>query len=128
MSFHIQLLLLLVPAGPLDHAFRPPFSSGSPSDHKSFCTRTGFIPTLEFAEADQAYVQLNANASFGTGEPGYYDNRCVVSGGWQLTTSCQPALMPLVTGRSAALPAIGNSSIQLCDRMSSRRAATERCP
>lgn len=37
---------------------------------------TGFIPTLEFAEAEQAYTKDVFTVRMGNGEPGYYDNRC----------------------------------------------------
>jgi len=56
-------------------SYLPPLSDDEIAKQVDYIVNNGFIPTLEFAESSQAYVQLNANASFGTGEPGYYDNR-----------------------------------------------------
>lgn len=55
---------------------RPQVGVGKPSTDGLLLTDcAGFVPTLEFAEADQAYATCTHNANFGSGQPGYYDNR-----------------------------------------------------
>ena len=48
----------------------------------------GFIPCLEFAEPDQAYTASGNCIRFGTGEPGYYDNRYDASKQQQWFLAC----------------------------------------
>lgn len=56
-------------------SFLPPLTDDEIAKQVDYIVNNGFIPTLEFAEAENAYVKDYANIRFGTGEPGYYDNR-----------------------------------------------------
>ena len=53
-------------------SYLPPLSEDEIAKQVDYIVNNGFIPTLEFAEADQAYAgTLITRLS----QPGYYDNR-----------------------------------------------------
>jgi ribulose-bisphosphate carboxylase small chain len=56
-------------------SYLPPLKDEEIAKQVDYIVNNGFIPTLEFAEPDQAYAQCIHNSNFGNGQPGYYDNR-----------------------------------------------------
>jgi len=56
-------------------SYLPPLTDDEIAKQVDYIVNNGFIPTLEFAEAEQAYTKDVFTVRMGTGEPGYYDNR-----------------------------------------------------
>jgi len=56
-------------------SYLPPLKDDEIARQIDYIVNNGFVPTLEFAEAEQAYAQHTYTASLGGGQPGYYDNR-----------------------------------------------------
>jgi len=56
-------------------SYLPPMKDDEISRQVDYMVNNGYIPCLEFAEPDQAYTASHTCIRFGTGEPGYYDNR-----------------------------------------------------
>jgi len=56
-------------------SFLPPMSDEEVAKQVDYIVNNGFVPCLEFAEQDQAYVASGNAIRLGNGEPGYYDNR-----------------------------------------------------
>ena len=58
-------------------SFLPPLDDSAIAKQVDYIIRQGWIPCLEFAEAEHAYVQNDSTIRFGGSAPcGYYDNRC----------------------------------------------------
>ena len=57
-------------------SFLPPLDDAAIAKQVDYIIRQGWIPALEFAEADLAYVKNDSTIRFGGSAPcGYYDNR-----------------------------------------------------
>jgi hypothetical protein len=60
-------------------SFLPPLDDAAISKQVDYIIRQGWIPCLEFADADHAYVKNDSTIRFGGSAPcNYYDNRRVV--------------------------------------------------
>lgn len=55
-------------------SYLPPLSENEIAKQVDYIVNNGFIPSLEFAEAEQAYAGTEITR---LSQPGYYDNRCV---------------------------------------------------
>jgi len=53
-------------------SYLPPLSENEIARQVDYIVNNGFIPSLEFAESDQAYADTSMTM---LGQPGYYDNR-----------------------------------------------------
>ena len=57
-------------------SFLPPLDDAAISKQVDYIIRQGWIPCLEFADADHAYVKNDSTIRFGGSAPcNYYDNR-----------------------------------------------------
>ena len=57
-------------------SFLPPLDDAAIAKQVDYIIRQGWIPALEFAEAELAYVKNDSTIRFGGSAPcGYYDNR-----------------------------------------------------
>jgi hypothetical protein len=60
-------------------SYLPPLDDAAISKQVDYIIRQGWIPCLEFADADHAYVKNDSTIRFGGSAPcNYYDNRRVV--------------------------------------------------
>ena len=58
-------------------SFLPPLDDAAIAKQVDYIIRQGWIPALEFANAELAYVKNDSTIRFGGSAPcGYYDNRC----------------------------------------------------
>ena len=58
-------------------SFLPPLDDSAIAKQVDYIIRQGWIPALEFANAELAYVKNDSTIRFGGSAPcGYYDNRC----------------------------------------------------
>ena len=59
-------------------SFLPPLDDSAIAKQVDYIIRQGWIPALEFADAEHAYVKNDSTIRFGGGAPcNYYDNRYV---------------------------------------------------
>jgi ribulose-bisphosphate carboxylase small chain len=56
-------------------SYLPPLTDDEIAKQVDYIVNNGFVPTLEFAQPEEAYAQNINNKNFGNGEPNYADNR-----------------------------------------------------
>ena len=78
-------------------SFLPPLDAAAIAKQVDYIIRQGWIPALEFADAEHAYVKNDSTIRFGGSAPcGYYDNRyCDVRPSLHAASLCKTGMYPL---------------------------------